>query len=84
MEPTCCYEDNQACILLAGEPVFRERSKHIDVRWHFVREATRNFILQLVPCSTHNMIADALTKPLGWVKFVKFNEMIMNYKHNRE
>eukprot|EP00961_Rhodomonas_salina_P158470 2133033-Rhodomonas_salina.1 len=28
--PTCCYEDNQACILLAGEPVFRERSKHID------------------------------------------------------
>jgi len=80
--PTCCYEDNQACILLAGEPVFRERSKHIDVRWHFVREATRNFILQLVPCSTHNMIADALTKPLGWVKFLKFIEMIMNFKHN--
>ena len=79
-QPTCVYEDNAACILLAGEPVFRERSKHIDVRWHFVRQMTRQQKLQLVPCSTHDMIADALTKALGRVKHVRFTEMIMNYK----
>jgi len=78
--PTCVYEDNAACILLSGEPVFRERSKHIDVRWHFVRNMVRAQQLQLVPCSTHAMIADAMTKPLGWVKHLRFTEQIMNYK----
>jgi hypothetical protein len=79
--PTCIYEDNQACILLAGEPVFRERSKHIDLRWHFIRDKVRTQDVHLVPCSTQNMVADVLTKALGWVKHVKFIEIMMNFQH---
>jgi hypothetical protein len=79
-----CYEDNAACILLAGKPMFRERSKHIDVRWHYVRQKVKSQELQLVACSTHNMLADALTKPLGWVKHTRFNEKIMNFDYNQE
>ena len=77
--PTCVYEDNAACILLSGEPVFRERSKHIDVRYHYLREQVRGNVLQLIACSTINMVADVLTKPLGFVKFMKFEGVMMNF-----
>jgi hypothetical protein len=78
-DPTCVYEDNAACILLSGEPVFRERSKHIDVRFHYLRDQVRNKTMQLIACSTHQMVADVLTKPLGYVKFMQFISVMMNF-----
>ena len=37
--PTTIYEDNQGCIALDSNPVHHKRTKHIDVRYHFVRSA---------------------------------------------
>ena len=36
--PVPIYEDNNSCILLAEHPVFHQRTKHIDIRYHFIRE----------------------------------------------
>mmetsp|Transcript_5436 Transcript_5436/g.6857 ORF Transcript_5436/g.6857 Transcript_5436/m.6857 type:complete len:155 (+) Transcript_5436:92-556(+) len=36
--PISIYEDNNSCILLAEHPVFHQRTKHIDIRYHFIRE----------------------------------------------
>ena len=38
MRPTVIYCDNQSCIQLFDNPVFHDRSKHIDIRYHFTRD----------------------------------------------
>ncbi|XP_046391667.1 secreted RxLR effector protein 161-like [Ischnura elegans] len=68
-EPIIIYEDNQGCIKIASNEKFSARTKHIDVRHHFIRDLMKNNVIQLVYCRSEDMIADALTKPLPKIKF---------------
>ena len=63
--PTVLYEDNKAAILFADHPGDHRRSKHIDARKYFVRDAVLNGDVQLVYVPTTKQIADGLTKPLS-------------------
>ena len=56
-------------ICLARNPVTHSRSKHIDVRYHYIREALNNSIIKLQYCLTHDMLANTLTKPLPKGRF---------------
>jgi hypothetical protein len=58
--------DNQGAILTANHPkhVISNRSKHIDIQFHIIREATANELVQLEYVRTANMTADILTKAL--------------------
>ena len=47
------------------------RTKHIDVKYHFVHEAIQERLIELKYCSTNDMIADLLTKPLPKGQFEK-------------
>ena len=67
--PTVVYEDNAAALIMANTPVTTARSKHIDIRHHFLRECITNQQIRLVPCASINMIADLLTKPLTYSRF---------------
>ncbi|XP_043481615.1 secreted RxLR effector protein 161-like [Leptopilina heterotoma] len=58
------FNDNQSAGKLAVNPVFHSRSKHIDIKHHFIRETLNNHPIKLVYLSTDLMIADVLTKPL--------------------
>ncbi|KOC58971.1 Copia protein [Habropoda laboriosa] len=58
------YCDNQGAIKLAENPVFHNRTKHIDVRHHFVRDALRDKAIELKYVPTGEMVADVLTKGL--------------------
>ncbi|KAG5317879.1 COPIA protein, partial [Pseudoatta argentina] len=58
------YSDNIGAIKLAENPVFHNRSKHIDVRHHFVRGIVDNGEIELSYKSTEDMAADILTKGL--------------------
>ena len=64
-EPTVLNTDSQGAMALAKNPVSHARSKHIDIRHHFIREAItdKSVWLQYVP--TEDMTADSLTKGLG-------------------
>ena len=64
---TVIWEDNQACVGLTRNDIYHERSKHIDLRYHFIREqiTAGTITVQYVP--TDRMIADVLTKPLARV-----------------
>jgi Reverse transcriptase (RNA-dependent DNA polymerase) len=61
-EPTTIYEDNEGAIKLASNPVHHRRTKHIDVRYHLIRDHINWRTIKLVYISTKKQLADALTK----------------------
>ena len=60
--------DNQGCIALAKNPVHQQRSKHIDVRYHFLRNVVSDRIVELYHVPSRENIADVLTKPVSQYK----------------
>ena len=69
--PTLIYEDNQVAISMAKNPVFHKRTKHVQIRYHFVREAVEQGTITLEYCRTDNMLADSFTKALARDQFEK-------------
>jgi len=70
--PTVVMEDNQGTIAIAKNPVGHAHTKHMDIRYHYVREAVQNGIITLEYCPTEAMTADLLTKPLSKGRFETF------------
>ena len=70
-DPIVINEDNQGAIAMAKNPVGHARTKHIDIRYHFVREGVQNGAIILKYVATGEMIADILTKPLPRHSFEK-------------
>lgn len=52
------------------------RCKHIDVRFHFLRELTKDGIVEMVHCSTQEQVADIMTKPLKLDAFLKMRDLL--------
>lgn len=69
--------DNKSAMELAKNGVVNKRSKHIDVRYHFIHEKIANKTIVIEYCNTNDQIADILTKPLDSVKFTRFRNMFM-------
>ena len=63
--PTLIYEDNQGAISMAKNLVFHKRTKHIQILYHFVREAVEEGTIALEYCRTSEMLADSFTKALA-------------------
>ena len=57
------FEDNQACIAMSENPINHEKTKHIFLKYHFIRECVLNKRIEVLYLSTKLMIADLLTKP---------------------
>lgn len=68
--------DNSSTIKLSKNLVMHGRSKHIDVRYHFLRDLTKDGKVELVYCGTHEQVADLMTKPLKSEAFQKFRELL--------
>jgi hypothetical protein len=64
IHPTTLYSDNQSAIALSKDHQYHARTKHIDIRFHFIRWVIEEGVLRLVYCPTDDMTADTLTKPL--------------------
>ena len=75
-QPTVIHEDNQAAIALCSNPKFHSRTKHIDIRYHYIREKIESKEVKLKYCPTEDMIADVFTKPLGKTKFQRFRDQM--------
>jgi hypothetical protein len=74
MAPTLIHCDNQSCIKLSENPVFHDRSKHIEIRYHFIRDWVQRGAVQLQYISTDEQVADILTKALPRGKHVFFRD----------
>jgi len=70
-EATPIFCDNQSAIVLSKENVTNQRSKHIDIRFHFSREAQERKLINIQYVPTEKNIADVFTKPLGKDKHEK-------------
>ena len=70
------HEDNQGTIALAKNPVCRQRAKHVDIKYHFIRSTVSEGRVTLVYCPTDDMVADIMTKPVTKMKLLKFETVI--------
>ena len=71
---TTLFCDNSSTIKLSKNLVLHGRSKHIDVRFHFLCDLTKDGVVELVHCGTKEQLADILTKPLKLDVFLKLRE----------
>jgi hypothetical protein len=58
------YGDNQGAIALARNPEYHQRTKHIDIQYHFIRDLVSTEKIHLEFCPSTDMIADIMTKAL--------------------
>ena len=68
--------DNQGSIFIASNPVTEARSKHIAIRYHYIREVYEKGIVDIYYIDGNDNPADMFTKNLGAVKFVKFRSQL--------
>eukprot|EP00253_Pinus_taeda_P025419 PITA_25419 len=66
---TICFCDNSSAIALSKNSVFHKRTKHIDTRFHYIRELVNNGKIIVQHCSTQEQVVDILTKPLDQKSF---------------
>ncbi|XP_070032044.1 uncharacterized mitochondrial protein AtMg00810-like [Nicotiana tomentosiformis] len=73
IEATKICIDNKSAHALSKNPVYHDRSKHIDTRYHLIRECIAKKEVKLMYVKSHDQVADIFTKPL---KFEDFQRMI--------
>ena len=76
----CCdvFVDLAGAISLANNPLSSARTKHIDVRYHFIRELVRSKTIRVQYVTSAQQHADILTKPLTGESFVLHRGVLMN------
>ena len=68
--------DNQRCIKMTENPVFHDKSKHIESRYHYIRDMVQKGAIKLKYVPIEEQVADVLTKPLSRVKFEYFQDKL--------
>ena len=75
-EPLKIYCDNSSSIKLSKNPVLHRRTKHIDVRYHYLRDLVNQGVVSLEFCGTKDQLADVMTKPMKLEDFERFGRML--------
>ncbi|KAE8261460.1 hypothetical protein A4X09_0g7660, partial [Tilletia walkeri] len=64
LQPTALHGDNEGALTLVKKPAFHQRTKHIEIRWHYIREAQEQGDVSVQPIRSAYQQADILTKSL--------------------
>ena len=76
LDVTCIFCDNQSCIKLSKNLVFHDKSKHIEIKYHYIRDMVERGAVKLQYVAIDEQTADVLTKPLSRVKFKYFKDKL--------
>ena len=74
--PVKLLMDNMSAIALSKNPVHHDRSKHIDTKYHFLRECFEEGKVEVEHVGTANQLADIFTKSLGRVRFQELRKAL--------
>ena len=75
-DATAIYEDNKGARDLSKNPIYQKRTRHIEIKYHFVRSHIDSGIIRIVPVSSSEQLADFLTKPLGVMEVRRVMEVV--------
>ena len=75
-EPAETLGDNQGAIALSKDPVNRQWCKHINIKYHFIRDALHKKKIETIYCPTTEMIADIMTKTMTKFKLERFKRLL--------
>jgi len=70
------YVDNSSTIALVKNLVFHNRSKHIDIRFHYLQDCIINKEVEVKHVKTQNQVANIFSKPLKYDVFAKIRDML--------
>ena len=70
-QPILLLGDNDRSVAMAKNPEFHKRTKHVDIRWHWVRDLVSDGLINVASCRDPEQTADILTKQLPRPKFIK-------------
>ncbi|XP_047952717.1 cineole synthase 1, chloroplastic-like [Salvia hispanica] len=81
-QATGIFCDNRSTVAIAKNQVMHGRTKHIDIKFHFIRDLINEGVISLKFCSSLENLADIFTKSLSSEKHVKFRNMlgVCNYE----
>ena len=68
--------DNMSAISLSKNPVHHDRSKHIDTKFHFIRERIEEGKVEVDHVGTVDQLADIFTKALGRARFIELRRAL--------
>ena len=68
--------DNQSTIAMTRNPIYHNRTRHIDTRHHFIRELVDKGSIKVEYCSSQEQVADLFTKSLSLDKFIYFRDKL--------
>ena len=78
LESTTLFCDNQAAITLSNSQKHHQRTKHMNVRFHYLRDLVNDNVILMQWISTQFQQADLFTKPLGTQLFTQLRKLIMD------
>ena len=84
MDATCIYCDNQSCIKLLENPMFHDKSKHIEIKFQYIHDMVEKGVVKLQYIATDEQVMNVLTKSLSKVKFVYFKDKLGVVSRKRE
>jgi hypothetical protein len=76
MDSTVIHCNNQICVKLSENPVFDDKSKQIDIKYHYIKDMVQRKAVHVQCLSTHKQVASVFTKPLSMTKFKYFRERL--------
>jgi hypothetical protein len=76
MDSTVIHGDNQSCVKLSKNHVFHNKSKHIEIKYHYIRDMVQRKAVHVQYLSTREQVADVFTKPLVMMKLEYFRERL--------
>jgi hypothetical protein len=75
LEENCIWCDNQSCMKFSKNPVFHERSKHIEIRY-YIKDMVQRGAVRLQFMTTEDRVVDLFTKTLSRMKFEYFRDKL--------
>ncbi len=78
-EPIILLGDNDRSVSMTKNPQFHKRTKHVDIRWHWVRDLVKDGLINVIDCRDPQQTADIMTKSLPRPKYIRHvNELGLN------